>query len=698
MTSSGSTNSFKYHSHHVCAKAMSHRKNDSSGFSSSISILNVSSGNDCYNNILTGFSAMNCLDNMTGNDYNLQSLQSNCYQNQPIMFPPPPQQGSAPVVYNPPPPPVIAPQTGNILADLMNWMSSLMASLQAIMNPPKVAANESGTITGDPHFKGGDGDTYDVQGQAGKTYNLLSDQGIQFNGKFGAWGNNGATVVTETGITVKGSYGNLSAVNFDKNGNAKVNGQELKDGHTVQLADGGTATKKGNKLIVTTAEGYTITQEAMSGGYINTEVKTGANGVGADGVLPGGLLGQTFDPDNIAKKGKTGAGAQGEGVINGNVSDYEMGGLNTLPFDKNPYPYPGPIMPPPPPPPPPVNTGDNQLNAREMYDLVQKVGGSDGKITSAELEAALNDPNSNLTQDQKTLGQQLLKTLKTMDGAGSGVFASDYMLNSMNYDPSAGLTFKDLLEMAEADGKKGVLSLDDTAKNNGTWSSSNTNNDGQLGINELFANDGNGKFSGAGFIGYFSKGDGEVSLSDLKDRLANGAISPDERKIAEALVKYLETKRDAANSEGMTGIHKEPFITAAELKQLMSADSTGSNMSLSVSDIQTATTKIENEHPKLGEHRLTTYMNQNFEQLDKDHDGFLNADEIKLAGQLSGNTNASDTFINNMNLGPYGKGLIFESIDPGAAAWHGVSKADLKEIVAEQKMGKTLKQIAADPF
>lgn len=194
--------------------------------------------------------------------------------------------------------------------------------------PPSqpVAANESGRIWGDPHFIGADGGKYDVQGQAGKTYNLLSDRGLQFNGTFGKWGNGGATVVKDSAINVGGPYGQ-SQVKFSGDGKASVNGQQLQNGQTVRLADGGTATLKGNKLTVTTAEGYTIEQESK-GGYINADVKTGANGVGADGVMPHGLLGQTFDADNKARNGKRGAGAQGEGAIDGKVNDYEVNGLN----------------------------------------------------------------------------------------------------------------------------------------------------------------------------------------------------------------------------------------------------------------------------------------------------------------------------------------------------------------------------------
>jgi Ca2+-binding RTX toxin-like protein len=261
---------------------------------------------------------------------------------QPYPIQQPPQQGVNPIQYpqgqvNPVP---AAPQGGqNFLEGLASWF---FAAMNSILNPPQpVAANEVGTITGDPHFKGGDGGKYDVQGEPGKTYNLLSDNNLQFNGRFDAWGGGGATVVGETGLTV-GGPGGMSAVTFNKDGTAKVNGQELQSGQTVQLADGGYARKEGNKLIIQTAEGYTITQTvhgSKNGNYINTEVKTGAGGVAQDGVLPGGLLGQTFDPDSAARNGAKGAGAQGEGAINGHVNDYQVGGLIPMP---QPYPMPAP--------------------------------------------------------------------------------------------------------------------------------------------------------------------------------------------------------------------------------------------------------------------------------------------------------------------------------------------------------------------
>lgn len=194
----------------------------------------------------------------------------------------------------------------------------------------------SGRIWGDPHFIGADGGKYDVQGEAGKTYNLLSDQGLQVNGRFDSWGSRGATVVGEVGITLS-KYGDVVGIN--KDGKGYVNGKEIKDGQTVTLDDGTTVKRNGKNFEVKTAE-WTLNIQTR-GDHINMDVKT-ENAV-ADGVKPHGLLGQSFDGDGIARNGDKGAGAQGGGAIedkNGNISKagdkntvagYEVGGL----FDTN---------------------------------------------------------------------------------------------------------------------------------------------------------------------------------------------------------------------------------------------------------------------------------------------------------------------------------------------------------------------------
>lgn len=163
-------------------------------------------------------------------------------------------------------------------------------------------------IWGDPHFIGADGDKFDVQGEAGKTYNLLSDRGFQMNGRFDSWGGAGATVVGEVGINAGTNY-----INVDKSGKAVVNGHVLKDGERVALRDGGYVEKKGNEVTVKAGEWEVNFQTHRD--HINMDIKT-QNAV-ADGVKPQGLIGQTFDGDGKALIGDAGTGAQGGGAIRG---------------------------------------------------------------------------------------------------------------------------------------------------------------------------------------------------------------------------------------------------------------------------------------------------------------------------------------------------------------------------------------------
>lgn len=200
-------------------------------------------------------------------------------------------------------------------------------------DPGQVIAGK-GRIWGDPHFIGADGGKYDVQGEAGKTYNLLSDDGFQMNGRFDAWGSGGATVVGEVGINAKGNRINVSG-----DGSVTVNGRELKDGERVRLANGGFVKKDGDNITVKSGEWKVEFQakDSSRGDYLNMDVST-KNAV-ADGVKPHGLLGQTFDGDGKARNGDKGKGAQGGGAIENlamdqtergdkeSIQSYEVSGL-----------------------------------------------------------------------------------------------------------------------------------------------------------------------------------------------------------------------------------------------------------------------------------------------------------------------------------------------------------------------------------
>ncbi|MEL6346181.1 MAG: hypothetical protein AAFV53_23930 [Myxococcota bacterium] len=194
--------------------------------------------------------------------------------------------------------------------------------------PDKIAANEKARFWGDPHFQGGDGGLFDVQGEPNKTYNLLTDKGLIYHGRFDGWGR-GVTVVGRTRLRVHrpGKKGTSEIVFEPKRNVATINGRKI-PGKAMRTADGGLVKKQGRDVITQTAEGYRIVQHGRGKGkrqYIDAEVHTGKKGVAMDGVKPEGLMGITFDADKKRRDGKKGRGAQGEGAIDGHYTDYEVG-------------------------------------------------------------------------------------------------------------------------------------------------------------------------------------------------------------------------------------------------------------------------------------------------------------------------------------------------------------------------------------
>lgn len=191
---------------------------------------------------------------------------------------------------------------------------------------PVVAVNQ-GRIWGDPHFVGADGGKFDVQGEAGKTYNLLSDKNLQVNSTFVA-GAPGTTYMGQVGITM-----GQDKVEIGPKGALSINGQsDLADGSYL----GGRVFKDGNNISVKSNEYDMKFQTADK--VVNSMDIRSAN-ANADGVMPQGLWGGTVDGDGMARNGDAGKGMQGGGGINGrdgqvtqkgdqtSVKDYEVGGL-----------------------------------------------------------------------------------------------------------------------------------------------------------------------------------------------------------------------------------------------------------------------------------------------------------------------------------------------------------------------------------
>ena len=156
---------------------------------------------------------------------------------------------------------------------------------------------------------------------------MLSDKDVEYNTTFEQWGDNGATVIGETGIQV-----GEDQIHFDRSGKPPtLNGKDMQEGETVNLDNGGSVKWDGGKLTVDTGE-YTIDLEVKepnnpNGPYIDSHVSINKGGPFSDFVAPHGLLGQTAD--GIAGKKDTGnnQGKQGGTVIDGTVDDYEVSDL-----------------------------------------------------------------------------------------------------------------------------------------------------------------------------------------------------------------------------------------------------------------------------------------------------------------------------------------------------------------------------------
>ena len=87
----------------------------------------------------------------------------------------------------------------------------------------------------------------------------------------------------------------------------------------------------------------------------------------------------------------------------------------------------------------------------------------------------------------------------------------------------------------------------------------------------------------------------------------------------------------------------------------------------------------------------TKTLKDNFTTLDTDHNGVLDESEIRAAARTySAQAVALNSIANN------NRELMFASIDPGNAAWHGLSRQDLDSLSTSFTAGKTSYGLAAD--
>ena len=212
--------------------------------------------------------------------------------------------------------------------------------------PPDNWSGATGGTWGDPHFKSLNNKSanqletdFDVTGEAGKIYNVLSDKNVQFNSRFVVGDPSQGTIMGQMGIKLKDDSGKENQIEFDAiTGKAKFNGKEVKDGEkltlkmngedaTVEYKQGPVWGGTGKNLNIHTKEYDINLQQSIDGNHGVQSVKVNKDGVMQDWVNPNGILGQTADGSDLVRKGKVGRGAQGEGAIDYDYKKYEVNDL-----------------------------------------------------------------------------------------------------------------------------------------------------------------------------------------------------------------------------------------------------------------------------------------------------------------------------------------------------------------------------------
>lgn len=170
---------------------------------------------------------------------------------------------------------------------------------------------------------------FDVKGEVGKTYSIISDRNIQFNATFAAGDPTIGTIMGQMGIKLREDDGTEHRFEFDAlTGVAKYNDTQMTAGQKQTLTINGqqaTVEFKDGKLFVETPEYSIELMQSPDGNHGDQKIRIKNGGVLTDWVNPHGLLGQTADGDQNIRKG---TGINGEGAIDWNYKKYEIqGGL-----------------------------------------------------------------------------------------------------------------------------------------------------------------------------------------------------------------------------------------------------------------------------------------------------------------------------------------------------------------------------------
>lgn len=174
--------------------------------------------------------------------------------------------------------------------------------------PPPVAQNERAKIWGDPHII-----VADDKAQAFESYNfnhtgmynIIKDQGLTVNAN-SVIGPNNTTILDKTGISIGDRTLLINADGTTSLGNvAGGPAVPLTEEQTIHLGNGSSIKKQGSTITIINPEYdviVTTNNVWREVTYLNIEVKSKSGGVLADRIAPTGLLGETFDADDIIER------------------------------------------------------------------------------------------------------------------------------------------------------------------------------------------------------------------------------------------------------------------------------------------------------------------------------------------------------------------------------------------------------------
>jgi hypothetical protein len=201
--------------------------------------------------------------------------------------------------------------SNSVFVNAFGWTPTFTGS-----SSTPIAANQHAAYWGDPHVA--DADRIDGDNQRSMQFNvtgsgffqLLRDRTVTLNVEHRRYDQWAVDVVDKVGLNLAGA-----TIVMTSEGKVSVGQYEMQAGEILSLRDGSVLEFTGRVLKVATPQGsgeYDLTFTLVDSGqwnngkrlqYIDSDVKTRGQGVGSDGFLPTGILGEGFDPNSTARNG-----------------------------------------------------------------------------------------------------------------------------------------------------------------------------------------------------------------------------------------------------------------------------------------------------------------------------------------------------------------------------------------------------------